>query len=135
MSNIYTTTTTVAPGRLRLLEERGPDSDLLAMIEAVEADPTACGLTLEQWAAWLRSLLPDRVHGYAPSYPADKPTSAAPGSEEKIQVMTERVRRGMSLHHPLDERSCPEPDECEFPVCYRFSEDSVCERHHPPHLD
>lgn len=35
----------------------------------------------------------------------DQPTSAPPGSAEKIAVLTERASRGMNLWHPLD-RHC-----------------------------
>ncbi len=32
------------------------------------------------------------------------PTDAAPGSEEKLSVLAERVRMGLPLHHPRDAR-------------------------------
>ena len=32
------------------------------------------------------------------------PTGARPGSEEKIQVLSERASRGEALYHPLDAR-------------------------------
>jgi hypothetical protein len=32
----------------------------------------------------------------------DKPTSALPGSEEKVKILIERARRGLSLWHPGD---------------------------------
>ena len=32
------------------------------------------------------------------------PTDALPGSEEKVRVLTERARLGVSLWHPLDAR-------------------------------
>jgi hypothetical protein len=34
------------------------------------------------------------------------PTHAPPGSEEKIEVLRERVRRGLPLWHPEDETQC-----------------------------
>lgn len=37
-------------------------------------------------------------HGRLPA----EPTSAVPGSEEKIRILCERARRGESLFHPLD---------------------------------
>jgi hypothetical protein len=33
-----------------------------------------------------------------------EPTDAPPGSEEKMQVMRERLRAGFQLHHPGDRR-------------------------------
>ena len=33
---------------------------------------------------------------------AAEPTKAPPGSEEKVQVLIERARRGLSLWHPQD---------------------------------
>lgn len=46
----------------------------------------------------------DRAHGYGASLPADAPTEAAPGSEEKIAVMRGRLKKGQSLHHPGDRK-------------------------------
>lgn len=40
----------------------------------------------------------------------EKPTSAAPGSPEKIEVMTERAGRRRSLFHPSDVSMDPEID-------------------------
>ncbi len=36
--------------------------------------------------------------------PPDRPTSATPGTEAKLLVLTERARRGRSLWHPYDAR-------------------------------
>lgn len=33
-----------------------------------------------------------------------EPTHTQPGSEEKIEVLAERARLGLALHHPLDYR-------------------------------
>lgn len=44
---------------------------------------------------------PDFFGGH--ELPAE-PTSARPGTEEKIAVMAERVQQRVSLHHPLDGR-------------------------------
>ncbi len=52
----------------------------------------------------LRARQPGHAHGYGPSYPADRPTDAAPGSEEKIRVMRDRLRRKQALHHPRDRK-------------------------------
>lgn len=41
-------------------------------------------------------------NGNAKSCLPDAPTSAEPGSPEKIQIMQERARRRESLFHPLD---------------------------------
>lgn len=38
----------------------------------------------------------------APTKPASKPTSALPGSLEKIEVMRSRAAAGEELYHPLD---------------------------------
>jgi hypothetical protein len=37
-----------------------------------------------------------------PSHLPAAPTDAAPGSEEKIRILIERARLGVSLWHPLD---------------------------------
>jgi hypothetical protein len=107
-------TTTPSPS-VRLLEEAGPDPKKLALIYSVEHDDNAKGMTLDQWAAWLRVVMPDRIHGYAPSLMPEKPTKAIPGSEAKILVMRERIRRGMSCCHPGDEKSTffTDPDRME----------------------
>lgn len=34
----------------------------------------------------------------------DTPTNALPGSPEKVRILAERVRSGVSLWHPLDAR-------------------------------
>lgn len=36
--------------------------------------------------------------------PASRPTSARPGSEEKVEVLRQRVEAGEALWHPDDER-------------------------------
>lgn len=87
---------------VRILEEDWPDPEVLEQIEAVEEDPDLCGMDLEVYACWLRSLLPDRVHGYAPSLPVSKSCPYMPGSRKKIRVMRERAEQGMGLFHPDD---------------------------------
>jgi hypothetical protein len=42
-------------------------------------------------------------HGESPL--PKEPTTALPGSEEKIAVMMERAKRRENLHHPLDARA------------------------------
>lgn len=43
----------------------------------------------------------------------DETTDAIPGSEEKIQVLTERASRGESLFHPFDSR---QDRDAELPI-------------------
>lgn len=38
----------------------------------------------------------------APRLPADSPTEAFPGTEEKIAVLMRRAALGQALYHPLD---------------------------------
>lgn len=44
---------------------------------------------------------------------AFQPTQAIPGSDEKLSILCERVRRGLPLWHPADRRyydgSCQQP--------------------------
>lgn len=39
---------------------------------------------------------------FEPSREAFEPTDAVPGSKEKMQVIMDRLRRGLPLHHPQD---------------------------------
>jgi hypothetical protein len=43
----------------------------------------------------------------------EAPTGAVPGSPDKVAVLEERARLGVSLWHPLD---APMDAECRFPV-------------------
>ena len=45
------------------------------------------------WKRWNKAFRP---------LPAERPTEAAPGSKEKIRVITERIHAGQELFHPLD---------------------------------
>lgn len=47
------------------------------------------------WARWRR-------HGNATPAPAAEPTTARPGSPEKVAVMAARLERNEQLHHPAD---------------------------------
>lgn len=42
------------------------------------------------------------VAGEAPLMPADSPTDALPGTEEKIEVLMRRAALGQALYHPMD---------------------------------
>ncbi len=44
-----------------------------------------------------------KTHPTCPPLPAS-PTDALPGSKEKIRILAERARNGVSLWHPLDPR-------------------------------
>ena len=44
-----------------------------------------------------------------------EPTSAPGGSDEKVRVLAERVRRGLPLHHPLDRGDYDEIKEADRP--------------------
>jgi hypothetical protein len=46
---------------------------------------------------------PMKTHPTCPPLPAC-PTDALPGSKEKIRILAERARNGVSLWHPLDPR-------------------------------
>jgi hypothetical protein len=39
---------------------------------------------------------------FEPSREAFEPTDAVPGSKEKMEVIIDRLRRGLPLHHPED---------------------------------
>jgi hypothetical protein len=82
--------------------EPPPTAEIEAAIAAVEADDDACGLSLEAWAEWVRGLLPGYRHGYGVSKLPLVPTTAQPGTAEKVRVMTARARRGEALFHPQD---------------------------------
>lgn len=58
---------------------------------------------------------PEKVLGDLPPYPTD----AMPGSEEKINVLKERARRGWNLHHPLDKKlpNCNETSTIWEDIC------------------
>ncbi|MBI1900623.1 MAG: hypothetical protein HYS13_05875 [Planctomycetia bacterium] len=50
------------------------------------------------------------------SYREFSATDALPGSEQKLQILAERIRRGLPLWHPHDRRDCEglfagKPDE------------------------
>lgn len=53
---------------------------------------------------WIRDLYPPKftVRKAGAITPASAPTSARPGSEEKIRVMTERYARNEAIFHPQD---------------------------------
>lgn len=38
------------------------------------------------------------------AHPAAQPTAALPGTSEKVDILAERARRGLSLWHPQDAR-------------------------------
>ena len=50
-----------------------------------------------------RSLAADSLDSFARPY-ASSPTTAPPGSPEKIKVLMERANTGKQLFHPLDNR-------------------------------
>lgn len=80
-------------------------SHILAMINAVEDDPSAQGFDIESWSAWLLRLAPESStakDGYESMPVSREATLAPPGSEEKIRVMMRRVEMGLSLFHPRD---------------------------------
>jgi len=95
----------------RLLREPPPDPATVARIDQLEADPALGGMDLAEAAEYLRGLLPGRVHGFDASLPADEPTSARPGTPEKLRVMAERAERGEALFHPRDARLLPHHEE------------------------
>lgn len=46
---------------------------------------------------------PDNLGDFnGPAQLPEEPTTAIPGSAEKIAILTERVQRRQALHHPLD---------------------------------
>ena len=47
-----------------------------------------------------------------------EPTNALPGSEEKIEVMAERLRRGETLLHPDDVKCYEEVDRKDLRVSF-----------------
>jgi hypothetical protein len=57
--------------------------------------------TFEKLLTDLRKLFPAT---YAEGSLPDRPTRAAPGTEDKIRVLCQRVKQRLQLHHPRDRR-------------------------------
>src|SRR5262245_16943301 len=66
------------------------------MVSDLEA--TDHGISCAEWSSLLCQLDPEEHR----DRPAQRPTSAAPGSAEKIEVMAKRCAAGQDLFHPLD---------------------------------
>lgn len=84
-----------------LLSRLSPN--LLALV--LEANPDH-SLSCKSWAAFLLASDPD---AYGNPEPAVYPTPCLPGSAGKIEAMTIRLERGLSLWHPMDGR----PEQCD----------------------
>lgn len=63
------------------------------------------GLTVEEWADTLLSLLPGHYRE-RPLPPC--PVAFAPGSDAKIAAMEQRHAQGFSVHHPEDASDLPD---------------------------
>ena len=78
-------------------------NDALSLLNQIEL-----GLAPSNLDSWL--LITGRDVDFEPR-PAREPTSARPGSLEKIEALRQRVAAGESLWHPLDDGSPGEPRE------------------------